>query len=111
MIWHMEIKDVGDVDSLSNSIHGKIYQIMDFKKTDYVMIMMTSYGTLENLGGLVTQKRYKLSGRELSTKRFNYCEGFSNQFHYRHEVEDNKKFHHCPISVENTWAKTYCSDC
>ena len=44
------------------------------------MIMMTTFRTLVIFEGLDTQRRYKGSGGEVVTKRFNYCEVFSNHF-------------------------------
>ena len=72
---------------------------MAIKDPDYVMLRMTTYGTLEYLEGSDTQQRYKGTGEELVTKRFNYCEVFRNHFNYRHQVDDNNNRHHSPISV------------
>ena len=69
--------------------------------------MMTTYGTLEHLEGSDTEWRYKGAGGELATKQFNYCEVLGNQFKFRHQVEDNKSWHHYLISVERTWATKY----
>ena len=85
----MKNKEVGDVDVLEGSIRGKSYHIMAIKNPDYVMLMMTTYGALENLEGSDTQKRYKGSGEDLATNKFNYREVFVNHFNYRHQVDDN----------------------
>ena len=62
IIWHMQQKEVGDVDAVPYRIIGKSYHIMVFKETHYVMLVMTKYGTLENLEGPDTHQRYKGSG-------------------------------------------------
>ena len=52
IIWHIQNKEAGDVDAVKGSIIGKSYHIMAIKETDYVMLMMTTYGTLDHLEGL-----------------------------------------------------------
>ena len=86
-IRHIQKKEVGDLDAVSNIICGKIYHIMALKKPEYVMRMMTKYGMLDNLEGSYTQKRNKVSGREVVTKRFNFSEVFCNHFRYRHQFD------------------------
>ena len=49
IIWHMQLKYVGDVDAVNYTICGKSYHIMAIKESNYVMLMMTTYGTLEKL--------------------------------------------------------------
>ena len=78
---------------------------MAIKYRDYVMLMMTTYGTLEHLEGLETQQRYKGAGGKLLTKLINYCEVFGNHFNCRHQVGDNNNRRHYPISVERNWDK------
>ena len=80
---------------------------MAIKDPKYVTLMVTTYGTLENLKGLDTHRRYKGAGGELTTKQFNYHEVFGNHFSYRHKVDENKNRPHYPISVERTWATNY----
>ena len=87
IIWHMQKKEVGYVETFQGSIIGKSYHIMDIKDPNYVVI---TYGTLEHLEGSDTQQRYKVAGGELVTKRFNYREVFKNHFNYRHQFEDIK---------------------
>ena len=80
IIWHMQNKEVGYVDAVQGSIRGKSYHIMAIKEPDYVVLMMTTYGTLDNLEGLDTQRRYKRAGVDLMTKQFNYREVFGYHF-------------------------------
>ena len=49
ILWNMQNKEVGDVEAVQVSIIGKIYHIMSIKETDYVILMMKTYGTLEHL--------------------------------------------------------------
>ena len=70
IIMPMQNKGVGDVDAVQGSIRGKRYHIMDIQETDYVMLMMKKYGTLEHLEGSDTHWMYKGEGGELVTKRY-----------------------------------------
>ena len=72
---------------------------MAIKEPDYVMIIMTTYGTLDHLEGSDTQQRYKGVGGELVTKKFKYHKNFSNHFNYRHQVDDAKNWRHSPPSI------------
>ena len=72
---------------------------MDLKEPDYVILMMTTYRTLENFEGSDMKRRFKGSGRKLVTKWFNYCGVFGNHFHYCHQVDNNNNFHNFPIFV------------
>ena len=58
------------MDAVPNIIRGNRYHIMDIKEPDYGMLMMTTYGMLDNLEESETQRRYKESGIEVVTKRF-----------------------------------------
>ena len=98
------------MDAVQGSIIGKGYHIMAIKDPDYVILMMMTYGMLDHLEGSDTQHRYKGTGGELVTKRFNYCEVFGNHFNYIHQVENKKNWCHSPISVERTWATKYWPD-
>ena len=95
------------MDTFKGSIRGKSYQIMDIKDPKYVMLTMTTYGTLEHLKGLDTQWRYKGAGGDLVTKRFKYREVFRNHFNYRHKFDKINNWRHYTISVERNWATKY----
>ena len=54
IFWHMKNKEVRDLDAVPGSIRGKEYHIMAIQEPDYMMLMITTYGTLEHLEGLNT---------------------------------------------------------
>ena len=83
---------------------------MAIKYPNYVMLKMTTYGTLDHLEGSDTQQRYKEAGGELVTKQLKYREVFRNDFNYRHQVYNNNNCRYSPISVERTWATKYWSE-
>ena len=49
IIWHMQNKEVGEVEAVQGSIREKSHHSMSIKDPNYVMLMMTTYGTLEHL--------------------------------------------------------------
>ena len=99
IIRKMQNKEVGDVEAVQFSIRLNRYHIMAIKEPKYMMLMTTTYGTLDNLEVLDTQRRYKAAGGELVTKQFNYLGVFGYHFNYIHKVDDNNNRHHYPISV------------
>ena len=74
ILCRMQNNQVGDVDAVQGLIIGKIYHIIATKYPDYVMLMMKTYGMLENLEGSDTQQKYKGVCGQLATKIFNYHE-------------------------------------
>ena len=58
IIWHIHQKEFGDMDTVPYIIHGKSYHIVSLKEPDYVMLMISTYGTLENLEGSDMQQIY-----------------------------------------------------
>ena len=49
ILRHMQNKYVGYVEASQGSIRWKSYHIIDTKDPNYVVLMMTTYGELENL--------------------------------------------------------------
>ena len=47
----MQRKEVGNVDTFPYIINGKSYNIMALTDPDYVILIITKYGTLENWRG------------------------------------------------------------
>ena len=56
------------MEEVQVSIRWKRYHIMSINDHYYVILIMTTYGTLDNLEGLDTERRYKGAGEELVTK-------------------------------------------
>ena len=48
MFQHMHRKEFDNVDELPNTNYGNSYHIISLKDTDFIMLMMTTYGTLDN---------------------------------------------------------------
>lgn len=99
---HFDSKAVGDADAWSGTLDGQSFKIHSMKEPDYVMSLMTTYGTLSRVGCKVTSRKV---GNETIT--FNYPEVVNNHFKYRHAVDDHNSKRHQPISLESTWATTW----
>ena len=57
ILRNIQNKEVGYVDAVQGSIRRKSYHIMAMKDSDYVVLMMMTYGKLEHLEGLDKQRR------------------------------------------------------
>ena len=57
--WREINKEVGNRDMIPNSLRGKRYHVVYLKNPEYVMLMMKTYGTLDDLEGSDTNQRYK----------------------------------------------------
>ena len=75
------------------------------KDPDYIMKIMTTYGTLEQTDKR-TQTKFK-RGDVMETKGFMCTEVVENMFLYRHQVANNNNRRHVPISIERTWDTKY----
>ena len=74
---HFKEKEVGYVDSITGTLDETRFDIVGMKEPDYVMMMMTNYGTLEIMGD---EKKRNLS--DGSTTTFKYPEVIHNHFQY-----------------------------
>jgi hypothetical protein len=72
------------------------------KEPNYVMQLMSTYGTNERMGDLM--KRVYKDGGVLQEKTFQYPEVVHNHFQYHHIIDDHNAKRHSPISLEVIWA-------
>lgn len=75
---------------------------MGVKEPDYVMMLMSTYGTIERMGEV---KHRTLADN--SRVSFQYPELVFNQYKYHHCVDDNNNRRQSPISIERTWDTKY----
>ena len=81
---------------------GFKYNLFCMKDTDYVLKLMTTYGTLD-------EDQEKQSERYLGNgnfKKFRYTECFKNHYLYRHAVDDHNNLRHKIQSIEGCWQTT-----
>ena len=104
---HVEDKEIGHADSLPGNMHDVPFHIFRMKEPDYVMKLMSTYGTNELQSGHPTQRVYLDSEEKSCTTNFCYAEVVSNHFKYSHSVDDHNAKIHSPICLEYTWATKY----
>jgi hypothetical protein len=108
---HFVGKEVGDVDMLEvKTEEGKPFRIYCFKEPDYVMKIMATWMTLDELDDAPTRREYKNADGQLVVKAFKYRMPFGLHFRYRHQVDDHNNRRHAPISLERTWATKFWPD-
>ena len=105
---HFASKEVGNVDSAKQLEDGVYYHVFCMKDPDYVMKLMTTYGTLEPMDKRARRK-FKRGG-VMETNGSIYTEVVANNVLYQHQVDDKNNRRHAPISIERTWANTYWPD-
>ena len=104
---HFKDKDIGKSDSLPGKMHDIPFHIFGMKEPDYVMKLMSTYGTNELQTDHQTQRIYVNSEKKTITTRFCYPEVISNYFKYRHAVDDHNAKRHSPICLLYVWATKY----
>ena len=100
---HFADKEVGDTDSWAGKIDDVPFHIYSMKDPDYVMLLMSTYGTNSRHSRKETQCDWK-EGGVMMTKTFKYPEVVHNHFQNCHSVDDDNAKRHSPISIEVVWA-------
>ena len=98
-----------NVDEVKQVEDGVAYHVFFKKNKDYVMKLMTTYGTLEPTNKR-TRGTFKCSGAT-ETKDFMHAEVVKSHFLYQNQVGDNNNRRQTPIYIEKTWATKYWPDC
>ena len=83
---------------------GKAFTIFCFKELEYVMKIMATWMTLEELDGADTRPEYKGRDGESLTRLFKCRQPFGLHFRYLHQTDKHNNRRHAPISIERTWA-------
>ena len=100
---HFDNKEVGETDSWAGKLDNIPFHVYAMKEPDYVMSLMSTYGTNNRDNGKETRRSWKVGGEARSTS-FRYPEVVHNHFLYRHAVDDHNGKRHSPISLEVVWA-------
>ena len=100
---HFKELEVGTADSLKCEVEEENLDIFCFKDPDYVMKLMSSYGT-NSTEQTRTSKRDWTEDGEKKTVEVKYPEVVDNHFKYRHHIDDHNAKRHSPISLEQVWA-------
>ena len=103
---HMSSKDVGTCERLPGILDGEKFDLYALKEPDYVMMMMSTYGSLIVKDMQRDCIRMDKDRKEIA--RFKYTEVVGNHFTYRGAVDDhNGKRHDCGtkngLCLEDSW--------
>jgi Transposase IS4 len=98
---HFVNKEVGDIDSWPGTMDNVKFHIVCMKEPDYIMSLMSTYGTMERVGD-TKSRNFAVDGHKKS-KTFKYPEVVRNHFLYRDAVDAHNSSRMDPISLEETW--------
>ena len=100
---HFENKNVSNADSWAGTLDNIPFHVYTMKELDYVMSLMSTYGTNDRDNGKETRRDWK-EGATMKSITFKYPEVIHNHFMFRHAVDDHNGKRHSPISLEVVWA-------
>ena len=75
-IQHFNNKDIRDADAIHGELDGKFFYLFRMKEPDYVMQIMSTYGTLQKKGP-EKKRQYDVDGQK-EVKMFFYPEVVCN---------------------------------
>jgi Transposase IS4 len=96
---HFEHKPVGYVDSLHGKLSSVDFHVTCMKEEDYVMMLMTTYGSEILLG----DEKPRTIGPNREKKKIRYPEVVHNHYQYRDSVDAHNARRQAPIALEETW--------
>jgi hypothetical protein len=101
---HFAEKEVGAVDCWNGIMDDQPVTVFCFKEPDYVMSIMSTYGTVNEEGEKKKRIFNDAEGKE-QVRTFFYTEAFHNHHQHRHVVDDNNNNNNRmqPILIEETW--------
>ena len=103
------MKEIGDCKQCPGILDGQPFDIYALKEPDYVLMMMSTYGSLIVQDAQRDSGRVNKEGAMKRLKRFKYTEVIVNHFQYRGAVDGHnaKQHHDCGskngLSIESTW--------
>ena len=87
---HFNDKEVGDANSWGGKLEGVPFHVFTMKEPDYVMSLISTYGTNVWDGYKETRRKWKDNGMT-RTKSFRYPEVVHNHFQNWHSVDDHNE--------------------
>ena len=86
---------------LCKELDGIKFHLVGMKEPDYVMMFMTTYGMLGEVGDV--KKWHYLENGVKHVKTFQYPEVVHNHYKYCDVIDNHNSFRMHPISMEETW--------
>ncbi len=79
---HFKGKEVGTAEAWGGMLEGSPFHLYCMKESDYVMTLMSTYGTLEANGNV--SNRVYMEGQAKRQKTITYSEVINNHYKFRH---------------------------
>ena len=86
---------------------GKAFNIFCFKESEYVVNIMATWMTFEELGGADTRREYKGRDGQSLVRQIKLRQTSGLHFLYHHQVDYHNNRKNYPISIESTWATKF----
>jgi hypothetical protein len=100
IIAHMNNKEVGEYDAKLGLVDNKTFYLYAMKEPNFVMMMMSTYGTLTEVEDGGAKRTFERNGLS-TTKIFKYTQPFYNHYKFRHQIDDHNNKRHSPLSIED----------
>ena len=107
---HFDNKPIGTADAWKGELEGVPFHVFAMKEPDYVMSIMATYGTLNEMDDGETKRHYVDENGDAQSTTFKYTELFYNHYKYRHVVDNNNNNRMQPIALEKTWKTSWWPD-
>ena len=104
---HFTEKGIGESDALQGMLGNVKFHVVAMKEPDYVMMFMTTYGTLVPVGD---EKRHYLVNGVKHVKTFRYTEAVHNHYQYRDVIDNHNSARMHSMSMEETWMTMHWSN-
>ena len=104
IIAHFTDKPIGAADAIKGELDGMPFYIFGMKEADYVMQIMSTYGTLATMGEEKHHHVMVSGTKQVITSK--YPEVAHNHYQYRDVIDNHNSQWMHPISMEETWMTT-----
>ena len=109
---HMKEKELGATDSIRGKFDSVDYDLFMTKDSDFVMKLMSTYGSLSVPSHQKETQRYSKDPNGLTTiNSFKYTVPFANHYRFRHAVDDHNNLRQSSPAIEKTWNTTRWANC
>ena len=108
IIAHFTDKPIGAADAIKAKLDGMPFYIFGMKESDYIMQIMSTYGTLAMMGEEKHCHVMVLGTKQVIT--FKYPEVVHNHYWYRDVIDNHNLQQMHPVSMEETWMTTRWSN-
>ena len=98
--FHIDNEDDA-LDALQGELDNVRFHIVSMKEPDYVMMIMTTYGSLVEFGE--EEKRHYMVNGVKHVTTFRYPKVVYNHYHYHDVIDNHNSFRMHLLSMEETW--------